>query len=274
MDVKDLFELGGKVALVTGGSRGLGLQMAHGLGEMGARVAITARSEADLAAAKEELEAEGIEVLALRHDLAEIDRAGALVDQVVDGLGDIDILVNNAGVAINRAATETSAEDWNFVMDVNINGLFFLTREVAQRCMIPRRTGKIINISSIGGLGGTAIDDPFLASYSASKGAVVSLTRALATEWGRHNINVNVLAPGNFPSKMTEATLPPAHRARVLSKTPLDRVGGDDDIKGIVVFFASEASRHLSGQCVVVDGGAFTTNYPTVPVLAEDAASA
>ena len=259
-----MFDLTGKVALVTGGSRGLGLQMARGLGEMGAKVAISARTAGELASATAELEGAGITVVAVRHDLADLDAIGTLVDAVVDGLGDIDILVNNAAVAINAPAEDAPKDDWNRVMDVNINALFFLTQEVARRCMIPRRSGKIINISSIGGLGGTAIDTPYLASYSASKGAVISLTRALATEWGRYDITVNALVPGNFPGVMTAATLPAAHHARVMSKTPLGRVGGENDIKGVAVFFACEASRHLTGQYVVVDGGAFTTNYPSM----------
>jgi len=154
-------------------------------------------------------------------------------------------------------------------MDLNINSLFFLSKEVVNRCMIPRRRGKILNISSTGGLGGNAIDAPRIISYNASKGAVISITRALATEWGRYNINVNCIAPGTFPSDMTAATLPEAHRRRVLAKTPLGRLGGEDDIKGVAAFFVSEASRHLSGQFVVLDGGAFTTNYQTTEAYEE-----
>jgi gluconate 5-dehydrogenase len=263
MNARDMFDLTGKIALVTGGSRGLGLQMARGLGEVGASVAITARSELDLATARKELENVCTRVLAVPHDLTDLNRIDALVDRVIDEFGEVDVLVNNAAVAITGAADEVPAEDWHRVMDVNINALFFLTQAVARRSMIPRRTGKVINISSVGGLGGTAIDKPYIASYSAAKGAVISLTRALATEWGQYNINVNAIAPGNFPSQMTAATLPVAHQARVLSKTPLARVGGPDDLKGVAVFFASEASRHLTGQYVVVDGGASTTLYPS-----------
>jgi gluconate 5-dehydrogenase len=258
-----MFDLTGKVALVTGGSRGLGLYMAAGLAEMGAAVAITARSENDLADAAARIRAAGTAVVAVPHDLAEIDAAGRLVDRVVHELGDIDILVNNAAVALASPAEEHSREEWEYVMDVNINSLFFLSKEVANRCMIHRRQGKILNISSTAGLGGNAIDAPRIISYNASKGAVISITRALATEWGRYNINVNCIAPGTFPSDMTAATLPEAHRRRVLAKTPLGRVGGEDDIKGVAAFFASEASRHLTGQVVVLDGGAFTTNYQT-----------
>jgi NAD(P)-dependent dehydrogenase (short-subunit alcohol dehydrogenase family) len=272
MHVRQMFDLTDKVALVTGGSRGLGLYIAHGLAEAGAKVAITARSERDLADARTELEAEGSKVYAISHDLADLGNLNALVDRVVTELGDIDILVNNAGVAIASPAQEHSAADWNLVMDININAMFFLTQEVARQCMIPRLGGKILNISSTGGLGGNAIDSPLIISYNASKGAVISLTRALATEWGRYNINVNAIAPGTFPSQMTAATLPEGHRQRVMSKTPLGRLGGEDDIKGVAAFFVSEASRHLTGQVVVLDGGAFTTNYPAVTMpLADEA---
>jgi gluconate 5-dehydrogenase len=263
MNTREMFDLTHKVALITGGSRGLGFYMATGLAELGAAVALTARSERDLADAAARLEAVGARVLAVPHDLAEVDATERLVDEVVDGLGDIDILVNNAGIALASPAEEHPPEYWERVMNVNINALFFLSQEVARRCMIPRRRGKILNISSTGGLGGNAIDAPRIISYNASKGAVISITRALATEWGRYNINVNCIAPGTFPSEMTAATLPEAHRRRVLAKTPLGRVGGEADIKGVAAFFVSEASRHLTGQYVVLDGGAFTTNYQT-----------
>jgi NAD(P)-dependent dehydrogenase (short-subunit alcohol dehydrogenase family) len=264
MHTRDMFDLTGKGALVTGGSRGLGLYMAHGLAEMGARVAITARSEEDLATAKGELAERGLSAAAIPHDLANLDAIGQLVDRVIDEIGDIDILINNAGVAIPTPAAEHSREQWDRVMDLNISALFFLTQEVARRCMIPREAGKILNISSTGGLGGNAIDSPLIISYNASKGAVINLTRALATEWGRYNININCIAPGTFPSQMTAATLPAGHLARVMSKTPLQRVGGEDDIKAVAAFLVSEASRHLTGQYVVLDGGAITTNYPSV----------
>ncbi|MCU1477815.1 MAG: gluconate 2-dehydrogenase [Subtercola sp.] len=262
--VTSMFDLSGKVALVTGGSRGLGLDMARGLGEAGASVAITARHADEVIAAVQSLRADGITAFGVPHDLSDLTAMPELVDQIVAELGEIDILVNNAALSIVSAAEEHSLADWNAVMDINITSMFFLSQAVGVRCMIPRRTGKIVNISSIGGLGGTAIDTPYIVSYSASKGAVISLTRALATEWGRHNINVNVIAPGNFPSSMTESTLPKAHHDRVMAKTPLGRVGGRDDLKGVAVFFASEASRHVTGQLIVVDGGAFTTNYSAV----------
>jgi NAD(P)-dependent dehydrogenase (short-subunit alcohol dehydrogenase family) len=264
MNTRSMLDLSGRVALVTGGSRGLGLYMAHGLGEMGATVAITARSAEDLQKARAELEDVGIHALAVPHDLGDLPSIPKLVDRVTAELGDIDILINNAAVAIASPAEEHTAQEWNTVMDLNINALFFLSQEVAKRCMIPRRRGKILNISSVGGLGGTAIDAPRIISYNVSKGAVISITRSLATEWGRYNINVNAIAPGNFPSKMTAATLPSEHERRVLSKTPLGRVGFEDDIKGVAAFLVSEAARHLTGQFVILDGGAFTTIYPSV----------
>jgi NAD(P)-dependent dehydrogenase (short-subunit alcohol dehydrogenase family) len=264
MKASEMFDLSGKVALVTGGSRGLGLDIARGLGEAGATVVVTARNEAEVELAVASLQGDGIAAFGIVHDLSRLDEMESYVNRVVASVGDVDVLVNNAAISIVNAAEDHSRADWATVMDINVNAMFFLSQQIGRRCMIPRRSGKIINISSIGGLGGTAIDTPYIVSYSTSKGAVISLTRALATEWGRHNINVNVIAPGNFPSAMTAHTLPAAHHERVMAKTPLRRVGGRDDLKGVAVFFASEASRHVTGQLIVVDGGAFTTNYSAI----------
>lgn len=264
MRIPQMFDLTGRVAIVTGGSRGLGLEMARGLGEAGASVVVTSRTVADVDSAVAELQTQGITAHGVAWDLSRIDTLEDYVERVVEVAGEIDILVNNAAISIVSAAEETTTEDWAQVLDINLNAVFFLTRAVAASCFIPRRSGKVLNISSIGGLGGTAIDSPYIASYSASKGAVISLTRALATEWGKYDINVNVIAPGNFPSAMTEHTLSPEHHERVMSTTPLQRVGGADDLKGVAVFFVSDAARHVSGQLIVVDGGAFTTNYPAV----------
>lgn len=261
MHISEMSDLTGKTALVTGGSRGIGLEIARGLGEAGASVAIVARGERELDQAVQILTESGITAVGIAHDLSRLDAIPELVEKVCEKLGPIDILVNNAAVSFLSSAVDHTIEDWLRVMDINTNSIFFLSQEVARRCMIPRNQGKIVNIASIGALGGTAIDSPFIVSYSASKGAVVSMTRALATEWGVHNINVNVIAPGNFPSAMTEYTLPPEHRERVLAKTPLRRVGGTDDMKGVVLFFASELSRHVTGQLITVDGGLTTTNY-------------
>ena len=254
MSARNLFDLTGKVALVTGGSRGLGLQMAEALGEMGARVAITARKPDELAEAQAHLESLGIEALAIPGDLSQFDQIPAMVDRTVESLGAIDILVNNAGATWGAPAEEHPAAAWNKVMNLNINALFFLTQEVAKRCMIPRRSGKVINIASVAGLAGGPPGTTTIA-YNTSKGAAVNFTRALASEWGRHNINVNAICPGYFPTRMTHGTLQKIGE-KLVAATPLQRLGGDEDIKGTVVFLASEASRHVTGQYVAVDGGA------------------
>ncbi len=254
MGVKELFDLGGKAALITGGSRGLGLQMAEALGEMGARLAITARKPAELEEAASHLKKLGIEALTIVNDLSKFDTIPSLVEQVVSGLGNIDILVNNAGATWGAPAEDYPAEAWHKVMDLNVNGLFFVTQEVGRRCMIPKRAGKIVNIASVAGLSGSTLGVGTIA-YNSSKGAVVNFTRALAAEWGQYNINVNAICPGFFPSKMSRGLLAQITPA-VIAATPLQRIGGDEDLKGAIVFLASEASRHITGQYIAVDGGA------------------
>lgn len=254
MSVKQLFDLTGKVALITGGSRGLGLQMAEALGEMGAKVAITARKAAELEEAAAHLRAQSVEVETFVNDLAELDSLPALVDGVIARFGPIDILVNNAGATWGAPAEDYPAEAWNKVMRLNVDGTFFLTQRVGKLCMIPRRSGKIINIASIAGLMGNPPQMMTIA-YNTSKGALVNFTRALAAEWGKYNINVNAICPGFFPSKMSKGLLEKLER-QVLELTPLRRLGGNEDLKGAVVYLASEASRHVTGQYLAVDGGA------------------
>jgi NAD(P)-dependent dehydrogenase (short-subunit alcohol dehydrogenase family) len=254
MGVKELFDIDGKAALITGGSRGLGLQMAEALGEMGARLAITARKPAELEQATAHLKKLGIEALTIVNDLSRFDTIPGLVEQVVSRLGDIDILVNNAGATWGAPAEDYPAEGWHKVINLNVNGLFFLTQEVGRRCMIPKRAGKIVNIASISGLSGNSLGVGTIA-YNTSKGAVVNFTRALAAEWGKYNINVNAICPGFFPSKMSRGLLEQIAPA-VIAATPLQRLGSDEDLKGTIVFLASEASRHITGQYIAVDGGA------------------
>lgn len=254
MSVKQLFDLSGKVALVTGGSRGLGLQMAQALGEMGARVAIAARRQDELDEAAGLLAKQGIEALAVAGDLGCREHVPALVDAVLARHGRIDILVNNAGTSWGAPAEDYPDEAWRKVMALNVDALFFLSREVGRRAMIPQACGKIINIASVAGLSGNPPGISTIA-YNASKGAVVNLTRALAAEWGRHNINVNAICPGFFRTKMSRVLLDRVE-AQTIAATPLGRIGGDEDLMGSVVFLASEASRHVTGQCLVVDGGA------------------
>jgi len=254
MAVARLFSLAGKTALITGGSRGLGLQMAEALGEMGCRIAITARKEKELDAAAAHLGKLGIEVLTHACDLAKFDSIPGIVDVVLARFSAIDILVNNAGSSWAAPAEDYPFEAWRKVMDLNIDAMFFMSQEVGRRVMIPRRSGKIINIASIAGLSGNPPDRCTIA-YNTSKGAAVNFTRALAAEWGKYNINVNAVCPGFFPSKMTQGLLEKIGQ-EVIAATPLQRLGGEDDLQGIAVFLASEASRHITGQAVCVDGGA------------------
>jgi gluconate 5-dehydrogenase len=253
MNVRELFKIEGKVVLVTGGSRGLGLQIAEALGEMGCKVALTARKADELAQARTHLEAMGIEVLTIVNDLTDTAQIPAMVEQVVKRFGTIDILVNNAGATWGAPAEEYPDAAWHKVMDLNVNALFFVAREVARRCMIPQQSGKIINIASVAGLRGSATNVSTIA-YHTSKGAVVNFTRALASEWGKYNINVNAICPGFFPSKMSAGLLGQIGET-VIARAPLHRIGGDADLKGAAVFLASEASRHITGQNLAVDGG-------------------
>jgi len=254
MSVKKLFDLTGKVALITGGSRGLGLQMGEALGEMGCKLAITARKQAELDEAEKHLKSLGIEVLTIAGDLSKFDGIPAMVDAVLAKYGTIDILVNNAGATWGAPAEDHPTEAWNKVMNLNINAMFQLSREVGKRVMIPKQSGKIINIASVAGLSGGPPDMATVA-YNTSKGAAVNFTRALASEWGKYNINVNAICPGFFPSKMSQGLLAIIEKS-VVAATPLHRLGGEEDLKGTVVFLASEASRHITGQYVAVDGGA------------------
>lgn len=250
-----LFDLTGKVALVTGGSRGLGLQLAEALVEAGARVALTARKQAELNEAKAHLEAMGGSVVTVACDLSDFDTIPAVVARVVDALGPIDILINNAGTSWAAPMATHPLSGWQKVMDLNITAPFVLTQEVGNRCFIPRNTGKVLNIASIGGLSGNRADtEMFTIAYNSSKAAMVNFTRALATEWGRHDINVNALAPGFFPSKMAEVLIQRLE-ARLLPSIPLGRFGAESDLKGPALLLVSEAGRHITGQVLAVDGG-------------------
>ncbi len=255
MSVRKLLDLGGKAAVVTGGSRGIGLQMAEALGEMGARVAVTARKQGELDEARAHLAQAGIDCITVAGDLSDPATIAGVVDSVLTQFGTIDILVNNAGCNWGAPAQDYPNEAWRKVMNLNIDAAFYLSREVAKRTMIPRRQGKIVNIASVAGMVGHPPDwDMDTIAYNASKGALIALTRALAAEWGPYNINVNAICPGFFPSKMTAVTLERIG-SRVLQMTPLGRLGGEEDLKGSVVFLASEAARHITGHALVVDGG-------------------
>lgn len=254
MGVRQLFELKGRVALITGGSRGLGLQMAEALGEMGAKLAITARKEPELAEAKAHLEGLGHEVETVVGDLSNFETIPAMVEQVVARFGTIDILVNNAGATWGAKAEDYPDAAWHKVMDLNVNAPFFLTREVGRRCMIPAGRGSVIVTASVAGLKGTPPGMNTIA-YNTSKAAAIHFARTLASEWGPYGIRVNAICPGFFPTKMAGGLIEKLGPA-VIERTPLRRIGGDEDLKGAVVFLASDASRHITGDALVVDGGA------------------
>ena len=252
--VQDLFKLTARCALITGGSRGLGLQMAQALGEMGARVALVARKADELEQARAQLQAQGVEAHVFAVDLSKREAIAPLVQAVQAALGGIDILINNAGATWGAPAEDYPDAAWDKVMSLNVDATFALSREVGKRCLIPQRRGSIINIASIAGLRGNPLPMRTIA-YNTSKGAVINFTRALAGEWGQYDIRVNALLPGFFPSKMSAGLLENMGE-QILQGTPLARLGGDQDLMGAAVFFASEASRHVTGQCLAVDGGA------------------
>lgn len=255
MSVRQLFDLGGRVALVTGGSRGLGLQIAEGLGEMGAKVAITARKQPELDEARAHLSKMGIESLPIACDMSDTAAIAPMVEKAIAGLGPIDILVNNAGTTWGADMLEHPMDAWRKVLDLNLTAMFATSQAVGRLCMVPRRKGKVVNIASILGLVGSSDQNrPGTIAYNTSKGGVISFTRSLAAEWARYDINVNAIAPGFFPTKMTKGLMEMLGD-RVASKAPLNRVGGPEDLKGIAVLLASDACRFITGQVVAVDGG-------------------
>ena len=255
MSIKKLFDLTGKVALITGGSRGLGLQMAEALGEMGAKLALTARKMDELDEAVAHLKKMGIEAAAWVCDVGKRESIPPVFDQVLAKLGKVDILVNNAGAVWGAPAEDHPLEAWDKLVALNLVGGFVAAQQAAKRCMIPARWGRIVNVASVAGLGAS---DPAVVrtvSYNATKHAVVGMTRQLAAEWGEYGISVNAICPGFFPSKMTRATLDTTGEA-VRKVTPTRRLGGPDDLKGLVVLLSSQASRHITGPAIAVDGGA------------------
>ena len=252
--VQQLFNLEGKTALVTGGSRGLGLQIAHALGEAGAKVMLSARKQGELEEAVAELQAAGIDARWIAADCAREDDIRKLADDTLARMGDIDIIVNNAGAAWGAPAEDYPVEAWDKVMNLNVRGYFILSQHVAKKSMIPRKQGRIINIASIAGLGGNPAEIQTIA-YNTSKGAVITFSQALACEWGRYGINVNAICPGFFPSKMTKGTLERLGEDKMAAQAPLGRLGDDEDLKGIAVLLASDAGKHITGQWMAVDGG-------------------
>lgn len=251
MHVRELFDLHQRVALVTGGSMGLGLQMAKGLAEAGADVVLCSRKEEQLRKAAGEVAATGRRVQTVVCDVTDAVAVEKAVDAALGAFGHIDVLVNAAGLAWAGAPEKLSLTDWERVQRVNVTGTF-LTCQAVGRHMIARGGGSIINVASVCGFVGTAVIDAI--AYNTSKGAVIAFTRDLALKWARYGIRVNAIAPGFFPTHMTDWVV--RHKGpEIAAATPLGRLGGEDDLKGAAVFLASQASAYVTGHVLVVDGG-------------------
>lgn len=253
MNVMDLFKLDGKTAIVTGGGRGLGAQIAEGFAEAGANVVLCSRKVEACEEMAEKLKEHGVRTLALECDVTKPEDVERIVKKTLEEFGTIDILVNNSGATWGAPVLEMPLDAWRKVLDVNITGTFLMS-QAAGEAMVKQESGKIINIASVAGLGGI---DPRLMDtigYNTSKGAVITFTKDLAAKWGQHNINVNALAPGFFPTKMSKGLIEKGGN-ELLNMTPLNRFGTEEDLKGAALFLASKASDYVTGDVIIVDGG-------------------
>jgi gluconate 5-dehydrogenase len=252
VNVKQLFDLTGRVAIVSGGSMGLGRQMAEGLAEMGANLVLCARKKERCEEVAEGLRSRGVRTLALGCDVRVRAAIQEVVDEALAKFGRIDILVNNAGVSWGASVEEMTLEQWDRVLSTNLTGTFLFCQAVG-KTMVAQGSGKIINIASVAGLGGGSAELQAI-GYHASKGGVIAFTKDLACKWAPHNIQVNAIAPGWFPTHMSSWVI--EHRKdSLLAEIPLGRFGGDHDLKGAAVFLASDASAYVTGHVLVVDGG-------------------
>jgi NAD(P)-dependent dehydrogenase (short-subunit alcohol dehydrogenase family) len=253
VSVRELFDLSGKAAIVTGGGTGIGRQMAEGLAEAGASLVLCARKAERCEQAAGELERLGVRAIGLGCDVRDPEQIEAVVRRTVDELGGVDVLVNNAGTVWGAAPEDMPLEGWQKVVDVNLTGVF-LFAQAAGRVMIERGGGSIVNIASVSGMRGAPAEVVNTVVYHATKGGVIAFTRDLAWKWARHGIRVNAIAPGWFPSDMSKFVLD--RQGEDLARhIPLGRFGGPEDLKGVVVFLASPASGYVTGHTLVVDGG-------------------
>ena len=252
MNTKKLFDLSGRVAIVTGGSIGLGRQMAEGLAEMGANLVLCARKKERCEQAAEELKHLGAKTMALACDVKNPEHVRNVVQETVSQFGRIDILINNAGTSWGAPVEDMQLEHWNKVIETNLTGTFLFS-QAAGKLMVRQRRGKIINISSVAGIRGAPPEFQAI-GYHASKGGVIAFTKDLACKWGIYNIQVNAIAPGWFPTHMSQVVIE-RNRETFLKKIPLGRFGNDHDLKGPAVFLASDASDFITGHVLVVDGG-------------------
>ncbi|CAH0210398.1 SDR family oxidoreductase [Priestia megaterium] len=253
MHIKDLFDLTGKTAIITGGGRGLGEQMAEGLAEAGANIVLCSRKKEACQQVADRLARLDVKTLALTCDISQPEDIKNVVHQTIETFGRIDILINNSGATWGAPVEEMPLEAWQKVMNINVTGTFLMSQEAGKE-MIKQKAGKIINIASIAGLGGTDPQYMDTIGYNTSKGAVITFTKDLAVKWGQHNIQVNAIAPGFFPTKMSGAIMEQG-KDYFLSQTPLKRFGSEADLKGAAVFLASAASNYITGDVLTVDGG-------------------
>ncbi|WP_181347064.1 SDR family oxidoreductase [Thalassobacillus sp. CUG 92003] len=253
MHVKDLFDLSGKTAIVTGGGRGLGKQIAEALAESGANVVVCSRKEEACRDVSEQLKRQGTEAMGLKCDVQHADDIQHVVDATVERFGRIDILVNNSGATWGAPVEEMPLEAWQKVFNVNVTGTFLMS-QAAGKVMLEQGSGKIINIASVAGLKGSNPKYMNTIGYNSSKGAVITFTKDLAVKWGPKGIHVNAIAPGFFPTKMSKGLLEQGSDA-ILEGTPLRKFGSEDDLKGAAVFLSSAASDYMTGDVLVVDGG-------------------
>jgi gluconate 5-dehydrogenase len=248
----DLFDLSGRVAIVTGGSRGLGEEMAEGLAEAGASLMICARREQWLAPTLESFRGRGFKAEGLACDVADPNQVQAVVDKTMATYGKIDILINNAGIAWAAEPETMPLDKWQKVIDTNLTGTFLFSQAVGRE-MLERRSGCIINIASIAGMVGS-VSTSHWAGYAASKAGIVGLTRELASTWARSGIRVNAIAPGYFHSRLADPAIVHAE-PQIKATSPIPRVGDPGELKGVAVFLAADASSYITGQTIVVDGG-------------------
>ena len=250
--IKELFDLSGRVAIVTGGSRGLGKEMAEGLAEAGAKLMLCARRAEWLTPTLDEMRKRGSSVEGLVADVSKPADVQAVVDATLAAFGQVDILINNAGVTWGEEPETMPLEKWQKVIDVNLTGAF-LFAQAAGREMLKRQYGRIINVASIAGLRST-VRGPHYAAYTASKAGLLGLTRELAASWGRQGIRVNAIAPGFFHSRLADPAIPLAE-PDIKASSPIPRVGDAGELKGVAVFLAADASNYITGQVIAVDGG-------------------